>query len=99
MPNLHPAKSLTVIHAGHELTVKGREAWALDNLMSRGSKGVTPIDTPGPRWSHYVFKLRGYGLSIETIDEKHGGPFKGTHARYVLHTPLTLKSIIRAGEQ
>jgi hypothetical protein len=63
----------------------GRDAWALANLIEAGNAGCTPIDNPGPRWSHYVFKLRHeYGLNIETIDEPHGGPYAGTHARYVL---------------
>jgi hypothetical protein len=51
--------------------------------------GCTPIETPGPRWSAYVFDLRGMGLSIETINEPHDGPFSGTHARYVLHSSVT----------
>ena len=52
-----------------------------------GAAGCTPIDNPGPRWSHYVFKLkRVFGLRIETITEAHGGDFKGTHARYVLRS-------------
>lgn len=52
--------------------------------MEAGAKGCTPITNPAPRWSGYVGKLRGYGVPIETIREKHGGEFAGTHARYVL---------------
>jgi hypothetical protein len=49
--------------------------------------GCTPITTPGPRWSGYVHKLRHrHGLEIQTIDEEHGGPYAGTHARYVLRS-------------
>ena len=70
--------------------VIGRDAWALKNLMDAGKRGCTPIDHPGPRWSHYVFKLRGMGFIIETVHEDHGGPFAGTHARYVLHSPVTI---------
>ncbi len=63
----------------------GRVAWAMDHLIKAGPKGCTPIDTPGPRWSAYVHKLRTkYGIAIKTIEEKHGGDFAGTHARYVL---------------
>lgn len=62
----------------------GREAWALGALVHAGRGGCTPIDHPGPRWSDYVFKLRKRGFAIETIDEQHGGPYPGTHARYVL---------------
>lgn len=62
----------------------GRDAWALLELVKEGPRGATPINNPGPRWSAYVFNLRRMGLSIQTIDEPHGGPFAGTHARYVL---------------
>ena len=72
--------------------VVGRDAWALLNLIERGERGCTPIDTPGPRWSHYVFKLRHAGFIIETIDENHGGPFAGSHARYVLRSRVTVVS-------
>ncbi|MFT6662517.1 MAG: hypothetical protein ACJA0K_002524 [Maricaulis maris] len=65
--------------------LSGRDAWALSRLISAGAKGVTPITEPGPRWSGYVHNLRRTGLSIETRPERHGGPFPGTHARYVLH--------------
>lgn len=68
------------------VTVLGRTRWALECLMAAGERGCTPIDAPGPRWSDYVFKLRGEGLDIETIAEKHDGPFAGTHARYVLRS-------------
>ena len=68
----------------HYALVSGRTRWALECLIAAGERGCTPIDTPGPRWSDYVFKLRGDGLEIETINEKHEGPFSGTHARYVL---------------
>jgi hypothetical protein len=70
--------------------VIGRDAWALQNLLRAGERGCTPIETPGPRWSHYVFKLRRAGFIIETIDEDHGGPFAGTHARYVLRSQVTI---------
>jgi hypothetical protein len=75
---------------GSWLCVKGRDAWALMALRTAGARGVTPIDTPGPRWSGYVFKLRRKGLAIETVPESHGGPFAGTHARYVLHSRVAI---------
>jgi hypothetical protein len=37
-----------------------------------------------------VFKLRRAGFIIETVDENHGGPFAGTHARYVLRSQVTI---------
>ena len=70
------------------MSFKGRDAWALDELIAAAESGCTPIDTPGPRWSAYVLKLRRAGLNAETITEAHGGPFKGTHARYVLRTKV-----------
>ncbi len=66
----------------------GRFAWALGELIGAGERGCTPIDHPGPRWSAYVFKLRRMGINIETVTEAHGGPFKGTHARYILRTTV-----------
>jgi len=73
-----------------ELTVAGRQAWALDALVRAGDAGCTPIDHPGPRWSDYVFKLRRDGIGVETIDERHAGPYAGTHARYVLKGPVVI---------
>ena len=60
--------------------VVGRDAWALRNLLHAGKAGCTPIDHPGPRWSHYVFKLRRMGFIIQTIHE-------AMRARLLAHTP------------
>jgi hypothetical protein len=73
------------------VTVLGREAWALLELVEAGTKGCTPIDNPAPRWSHYVWLLRGDGFKVETIHEDHRGPFSGSHARYLLHDKVTLE--------
>jgi len=54
--------------------------------MAASAKGCTPVDTPGPRWSAYIFDLRQMGVDIETVHESHDGPFSGTHARYVLRS-------------
>ena len=64
--------------------VKGRDAWALDQLRTAGAKGCTPIEQPAPRWSGYVHRLRNLGVPIETLHEPHGGEFSGLHGRYVL---------------
>lgn len=70
---------------GRAFIVKGRDAWALLELVKAGANGCTPIDNPGPRWSGYVFNLKHtHGLDIETRHEPHRGQFPGTHARYVL---------------
>jgi hypothetical protein len=68
----------------------GRDAWALIELHRAGKHGVTPVDTPGPRGSGYVFNLRRMGLVIETVHESHDGPFPGSHARYVLHSEISI---------
>jgi hypothetical protein len=73
----------------NEREVKGRYAWTLAALIDAGEKGVTPIERPAPRWSHYVDILRDRdGLDIETVEIRHGGPFKGWHGRYVLRSPV-----------
>jgi len=46
------------------------------------------VEQPAPRWAHYVFWLRREGVDIETVTEKHGGAYAGTHARYVLRSPV-----------
>jgi hypothetical protein len=78
---------------GQLFTVKGRDAWALLELLKAGANGCTPIDSPGPRWSGYVFSLkRKQGLNIETRHEPHRGAFPGTHARYVLSSAMEIVS-------
>ncbi|WP_075220822.1 winged helix domain-containing protein [Acuticoccus yangtzensis] len=72
------------------ITAEGRVAWALLQLIVADERGCTPIDNPAPRWSAYVFKLRRLGVSVETIHEPHGGPFSGTHARYVLRSTINV---------
>ena len=81
-------------------TIKGRYARCLHTLIRAGEKGVSPaIDDPMPRWSHYVFWLRSrFGVVIETVTEKHGGPYAGTHARYVLHSKVNVLKTVRHGE-
>lgn len=71
------------------ITLQGRNRWALEHLMASGAQGCTPVDTPGPRWSSYVFDLRQLGVLINTIREPHDGPFQGTHARYVLKSTVS----------
>lgn len=74
------------------ITIAGRDAWALQELVNAGAKGCTPIDHPGPRWSGYVHKLRKLGIRVETIHESHGGVFPGRHARYVLRSRVQIIS-------
>ncbi|KQM34603.1 hypothetical protein ASF03_21380 [Rhizobium sp. Leaf68] len=80
-----------VLPDGQPFKVVGRFGWMLKALVEAAERGVTPIDHPAPRISAYVHKLRkNYGLLIETIDEKHGGPYPGSHARYVLRTEVEI---------
>lgn len=74
------------------ITIAGRDAWALQELITAGAKGCTPIDHPGPRWSGYVHKLRKLGIDVQTIHENHGGAFPGRHARYVLRSQVRIIS-------
>jgi hypothetical protein len=70
------------------VTLVGRFAQTLERLIAAGPKGITALDHPGTRLSHYVWKLRHeHGLTISADDEKHGGEFAGHHARYRLETP------------
>ena len=87
----HPKQKMRFLlpGAGWACVATGRVAWALAELVRAGKRGVTPIDNPGPRWSAYIFTLRTeYGLDIETVNEPHGGPYPGTHARYVLKSRI-----------
>lgn len=70
--------------------VSGREAWALLSLLAAGSRGCTPINRPAPRWSDYVFRLRGKGVRVETVDVSHGGAYAGQHACYILRDRVTV---------
>ena len=82
---------------GPAFILRGRAVWALQQLRAANDNGCTPIDHPGPRWSGYVHKLRKAGIVVETIRERHGGPFAGEHARYVLRTEITILEI--AGDE
>lgn len=93
MSNNSNATPVTLVRfrlGDHELTAKGRDAWALSELVKAGIEGCTPITHPGPRWSHYTWKLRKQWVAIETITEAHGGPWAGHHARYVLRSAVEI---------
>lgn len=75
---------------GQTMRVDGRVAWAMKQLIDAGQRGCTPITHPGPRWSDYVFKARALGFVIETVHENHGGQFPGHHAKYVLHSKVSI---------
>jgi hypothetical protein len=75
---------------GEPFTIEatGRDAWALEQLVKAGPSGCTPFEQPGPRWSGYVYVLRGLGVPIDTVRETHGGEFAGYHGRYVLRATV-----------
>jgi hypothetical protein len=92
--------ALTIEIDGHFKTIRGRDAWALYELIAAGNRGVTPIERPAPRWSHYCWKLRRRaGIAIETIDEPHGGAYAGHHARYLLKSTLRVVEVVRQNDR
>lgn len=72
------------------VTVIGRDAWMLDQLIEVGSRGLTSIERPAPRISHYIYKLRGFGFDIDTEYEVHAGPFPGKHGRFRLLSKIRI---------
>jgi hypothetical protein len=77
-----------LVYAGENarvLTLVGRFAWMMGQLVHAGSTGVTSLQNPAPRMSHYVWVLRHrYGIQIESIEEEHSGAYPGRHVRYHL---------------
>jgi hypothetical protein len=74
------------------LAFEGQEARTLRALVEAGERGVTSLEisTWALRTSHYIFKLRRAGLTIETIREPHDGPVPGKHGRYVLRSRVCI---------
>ncbi|MEZ0031253.1 hypothetical protein ABIF68_001623 [Bradyrhizobium japonicum] len=75
---------------GSPQTFTGRQAWMLRRLIDAGSRGITLLDHPAPRGSHYIHMLRKAGLNISTTNEPHKGTFPGMHGRYRLETSVTV---------
>lgn len=73
-------------------TFTGRQAWMLRRLIDAGSRGITLLEHPAPRGSHYLYMLRKAGLNITTTNEPHGGAFPGMHGRFRLETPVVVVS-------
>jgi hypothetical protein len=72
------------------LQLRGRLAWTLSELVKAGDTGITTLQNPAPRVSHYVMTLRRKGIAIETLIEKHEGPFPGIHGRYLLASNVSI---------
>lgn len=83
-------RKITAIVDGSRKTFEGRFGWSLVELVNAGERGVTPIERPAPRWSHYIFRLRREGVRIETIPEQHGGIYSGRHGRYRLRSTVQI---------
>jgi hypothetical protein len=75
---------------GPIFTFHDRPAWALDRLIEVGESGVTTLDWPAPRWSQYILMFRRHGIAIETILERHDGPYAGLRGRYILRCPAKI---------
>ena len=73
------------------LTLRGRIAWTLTELLNAGEKGITPRENPAPRVSHYVMCLRRKGIVIDTDMQPHGGAFPGEHGVYRLRSAVTIE--------
>lgn len=71
-----------------EKTFRGREGWALNELLRAGKEGLTTLSRPAPRWSHYVFQLRRAGIDISTDYARHVEPYAGSHGIYKLQEPV-----------
>ena len=95
-----PVVAITVRrHDGSTLDLHGRPAFTLHEMLRAGAAGITAMSYPGVRVSHSILLLRKAGISIETVEERHGGAFQGRHGRYVLKTPLTVVAVERQGER
>jgi hypothetical protein len=79
---------------GKQREATGRFAWALLQLHRAGEAGITSLENPAPRLSHYVYGLRRDGLAIETTYEDHGGDFAGGHGRYRLITLIEVVEVV-----
>lgn len=73
--------------------LRGRMAWALNELVVAGAAGVTPIRNPGPRWAAYCHKLKKLGIPIQSDREAHGQPFAGWHSVYRLSGPVRVLAV------
>lgn len=84
--------NLTLPEGGaRAVRLAGRAAWAADQLIAAGGRGLTAADCPpGTRLAAFVHKLTAAGIPIQRKLERHGGEFAGRHARYSLAPGVTL---------
>lgn len=67
------------------VVVSNRVRRALDPLRTAS---CTPIDNSAPRWSAYIFDLRGMGIEAETIHQPDEGELSGSHGCCVLRSTV-----------
>ncbi len=85
---VEPDPDLPLLNRVREVTITGRRnCETLMALIHAGQQGITPLErwAAGKRLGHYVWKLRSWGLDIETINEKAGDV---PYGRYVLHSTV-----------
>lgn len=89
-----PSLTVRLEPGAKPVTVWGREAQTLALLIERGASGFTSGEASPLGWarrtSHYIFKLRGHGISITTSMEPT--PDGAMVARYALSEPVTVVS-------
>ncbi|MEY9631306.1 winged helix domain-containing protein [Sinorhizobium fredii] len=73
---------------GLPITLPGRLAWMLQQLIDAGKAGVTTLENPAPRVGHYLYALRKKGFAISTTYETHAGVFAGAHGRFRLESEV-----------
>ncbi|PID35457.1 MAG: hypothetical protein CR958_00100 [Rhodobacterales bacterium] len=70
--------------APRTIHLKGRERWAMRRLIEAGATGCSTHNSPAPRLSAYIHRLRKSGVEIATVHERHTGAFPGCYGRYIL---------------
>ena len=85
--------------ASRDITITGRRnCETLRALIEAGPRGTSSLEhwVVGKRLSHYVFRLRGFGLNIETQDVQTGDGVR--YGRYVLHGDVEIIDGNRLGD-
>lgn len=75
------------------LAIGGGLLRTLRALVVQRARGATFGGEPAPHLSAHLFTLRALGLVIDAIPEPRGGPFPGSHGRYVLRTVVAIGGV------
>jgi hypothetical protein len=67
LDGFHSNCSFSFIRGGAVRSIKGRDARTLCDLIGAAARGCTPMQSPAPRCSAYVHKLRERGVPIEAL--------------------------------